>query len=95
LAFLALSTWLLWRCWKWLPIAYTCYAGVALALAVSVPTAGEPLRSLPRFTIVIFPLWLALGQWATQRRRTPAVIAACAPLVALWSALFVSWTWAA
>jgi hypothetical protein len=95
LAFLALSTWLLWRCWKWLPTAYTCYAGVALALAVSAPTAGEPLRSLPRFTIVIFPLWIVLAQWATRRRRTPAVIAACAPLVALWSALFVSWTWAA
>ena len=95
LAFLALSAWLLWRSWKWLPVAYACYAGVALALAVSAPTAGEPLRSLPRFTIVIFPLWIALAGWATQRRRTRAVIAVCAPLVALWSALFVSWTWAA
>lgn len=95
LTFLAISAWLLWRSWKRLPLAYTCYAAVALALAVSAPTTGEPLRSLPRFTVVIFPLWIALAQWASERRRTWAVIAACAPFVALWSGLFVSWTWAA
>lgn len=95
LAFLVLAGWLLWRTWKRLPLAYAGYATVALALAVSAPSPGEPLRSLPRFTIVIFPLWIALAQWATQRGRTRAVIAACAPFVVLWSALFVSWTWAA
>ncbi len=95
LAFLAICVWLLWRSWRRLPLAYTCYAGIALALAVSAPTAGEPLRSLPRFAMVIFPLWVALALWATERHRTKALLAACAPLVALWAALFVSWTWAA
>ncbi len=95
LAFLATSAWLLRRSWRHLPFAYTSYAAIALALAVSAPTAGEPLRSLPRFTITIFPLWIALAQWARQRGRTRAVVLACAPLVALWSGLFVSWTWAA
>ena len=95
IGFLALSGWLLWRCWKRLPLAYTAYAAVGLALAASVPTPGEPLRSLPRFTLVIFPLWIALGLWATERRRVSMVLAACAPLVVLWTALFTSWTWAA
>jgi hypothetical protein len=95
LAFLILAGWLLWRVWKLLPIAYAGYAAVALALAVSAPSPGEPLRSLPRFTIVIFPLWIALAEWARQRGRTPAVIAVCVPFVVLWSVLFVTWTWAA
>ncbi len=94
LAVLAVCIWLLWQSWRKLPLAYTCYAAIALALAVSAPTAGEPLRSLPRFAMVIFPLWIALALWATERRRTRAVLAVCAPLVALWAVLFVSWTWA-
>jgi len=95
LAFIAISLWLLWRSWKRLPIAYTTYAAIALALAVSAPTTGEPLRSLPRFSLVIFPLWISLALWATERRRVRVVVAACAPLVVLWSVLFTSWTWAA
>lgn len=95
LTFLVVCFWLLCRSWRRLPAAYTCYAAIALALAVSVPTAGEPLRSLPRFSMVIFPLWIALALWATERGRTRALVAVCAPLVALWAVLFVSWTWAA
>jgi Mannosyltransferase (PIG-V) len=95
LGFLALGAWLLWRSWKRLPLAYTAYAAVALALAASVPTAGEPLRSLPRFTLVVFPLWIALSLWATERRRVGVVLACCAPLLVLWTVLFTSWTWAA
>lgn len=95
LAFLAVCFWLLWRSWRRLPPAYTVYAGMALALALSAPATGEPLKSLPRFSMVIFPLWIALALWATERRRTRVVVAVCAPLVAAWSVLFVSWTWAA
>jgi hypothetical protein len=71
------------------------YAAIALAAAVSAPTATEPLRSLPRFTLVIVPLWIALALWATERRRVTAVLCACAPLVVLWTVLFTAWTWAA
>ena len=92
---LALALWLLWKSWKRLPLAYTAYAAIALALAVSGPTPGEPLRSLPRFTLVIFPLWIALALWATERRRVSVVLCACAPLVVVWTILFTSWTWAA
>jgi hypothetical protein len=95
LGFLLLGGWLLWQSRKRLPLAYTAYAAAALALAVSVPTPWEPLRSLPRFTLVIFPLWIALALWATERRLVRAVLLVCAPLVAFWTVLFTSWTWAA
>jgi hypothetical protein len=95
LAFLALDVVLLRLSWKRLPIPYTAFAGLGFLLAISAPSTVEPLRSLPRFTLVLFPLWIALGLWATERRRVRAVLAVCAPLLVFWTYLFVSWTWAA
>lgn len=94
LLFLVLALLLLWQCWKRLPFAYTAFAAISLAASVSAPSPHEPLRSLPRFTLVLFPLWIALALWATERRRVRLVIAVCAPLVAFWTYLFTSWTWA-
>ncbi len=95
LAFLILGTVLLRLSWKRLPFPYTAFAGLSFLLAISAPSTVEPLRSLPRFTLVLFPLWIALGLWATERRRVRAVLIACAPLLVFWTYLFVSWTWAA
>lgn len=92
-AFLVLALALLRLCWKRLPLAYTAFAAISLALAVSVPTDTDPLKSLPRFTLTMFPLWIALGLWATERRRVRQVIAISAPLLAAMTLLFVSWTW--
>ncbi len=90
--FLVLSLALLWLCWKRLPLAYTAFAAISLAMAVSVPANSAPLKSLPRFTLVMFPLWIALALWATERRRVGAVIAVCAPLLVLVTFTFVSWS---
>jgi hypothetical protein len=95
LAALILAAVLLRLSWKRLPMPYTVYAGLGLFLAVSAPSSVEPLRSLPRFTLVLFPLWIALALWATERHRVRAVILVCAPLLVFWTYLFVSWTWAA
>ncbi len=44
-----------------LPLAYGVYVLAALALPLSEPVSGQPLMSLPRFLVVLFPLaiWLA------------------------------------
>jgi Predicted integral membrane protein len=91
--FLVLALTLLRLCWKRLPLAYTAFAAISLAMAVSVPTGNDPLKSLPRFTLVMFPLWIALALWATERRRVREVIAICAPLLAIGTFLFVGWSW--
>ncbi|MGA8745005.1 MAG: mannosyltransferase family protein [Solirubrobacterales bacterium] len=93
LGFLILSLFLLWICWKRLPVAYTAYTAVSLAMALSVPAHNEPLKSFPRFTLVMFPLWIALALWATEHRRVRTVIAISAPFLALTTILFVTWTW--
>src|SRR5262245_47940300 len=41
-----------------LPPAYPAYAVVALALPLSYPVAPQPLMSLPRFELVLFPLFM-------------------------------------
>lgn len=92
-AFLVLAAVLLRICWKRLPAAYTVFAAISLAMAVSVPANNEPLKSLPRFTLVMFPLWIALALWATEHRRVRTVIAISAPLLALSTYLFVIWSW--
>ncbi len=91
--FLVLALALLRICWKRLPLSYTAFAALSLAAAVSVPAGNDPLKSLPRFTLVMFPLWIALALWATERRRVRTVIAICAPLLVINTFLFVSWTW--
>ena len=92
LGFLPLGLWLLRESWRRLPAAYTVLAVISFCLAVSVPTPKDPLKSLPRFTLVLFPLWIALAIWATEHRRIRTVLIVCAPLIALWSFLFTSWT---
>jgi Mannosyltransferase (PIG-V) len=92
-AFFLLAVALLRYGWKRLPLAYTAFAAISLAMAVSVPTANDPLKSLPRFTLTMFPLWIALGLWATERQRVRQVLAISAPLLAAATVLFVSWSW--
>lgn len=94
LAFLVLSGGLLWFGRRRLPIAYTAFAALSLLMAVSVPAHGEPLKSLPRFTLVVFPLWISLALWANEKRRLRA-IAVTLPLLSAGSAfLFAGWYWA-
>ena len=92
-AFLGLSLWLLRISWKRLPGAYTAFAAIGLALAVSVPARNDALKSFPRFTLVLFPLWIALALWATERQLVRMVLGISAPLLAASAYLFVSWSW--
>jgi Mannosyltransferase (PIG-V) len=93
LGFLVLSLALLWLCWKRLPLAYTIWAAAGVAMAASVPSHTDPLKSFPRLTLVLFPLWIALALWATEHKRVRLIIAISVPLVVVWTALFVSWSW--
>ncbi|MFI5005600.1 MAG: hypothetical protein ACHQE6_11370 [Solirubrobacterales bacterium] len=79
-----------------LPLAYGAYVLAALALPLSYPVAPEPLMSLPRFEVVLFPLAMWLGAWLARRPRArlPA-LAASALLMALFVGEFATWHWVA
>ena len=80
-----------------LPWAYSLYAIASLALPLSYPVEGQPLMSLPRFLVVVWPLHLWLALWLAQRgpvaRRT--VLAVFGVGLALLSAEFATWGWVA
>ena len=78
--FLILGLWLLVQSWRRLPRAYTVYAIAGLALPLSMPAPDQALMSLPRFMLVLFPLWIALALWARERNRMRLVIGSMAPL---------------
>jgi hypothetical protein len=79
-----------------LPLAYGAYVLAALVLPLSYPVAPQPLMSLPRFLVVLFPLSIWLGAWLHERpRATVPVLLASAMLMAFFVGEFSTWHWVA
>lgn len=81
-----------------LPLAYGVYLIAALALPLSYPVASQPLMSLPRFLLVLFPLNMWFAAWLVGRGgRRPAAVAlgVCAAAMCLFVAQFATWHWVA
>jgi hypothetical protein len=68
----------------------------ALALPLSYPVTAQPLMSLPRFLVVLFPLSIWLGAWLTEhpRAQRPALVVS-GLLMAFFVAQFATWHWVA
>jgi hypothetical protein len=77
-----------------LPFAYGAYVLTALAMPLSYPVPAQPLMSLPRFLLVLFPLnmWLAARLAAHPRGRAIA-LGLSAVLLAFFTADFATWHW--
>jgi hypothetical protein len=80
-----------------LPLAHAAYATCALLLPLSYPVVPQPLMSLPRFEVVLYPLFLWLGWWLARGRawRRVVVRGVFAVGLAICSALFTTWHWVA
>jgi hypothetical protein len=81
-----------------LPLAYGAYVLAALALPLSYPGGAQPLMSLPRFLVVLFPLNLWLAGWLHEHasaRARMALLAASAAAMGVFAAQFATWHWVA
>jgi hypothetical protein len=82
--------------WRRVPFAYSAYTVVLLAFDLSFPAQQEPMQSISRYTLVIFPVFLG---WALLLKRRPritrVVLGTFAALLAVFSALFAVWLWVA
>ena len=80
-----------------LPLAYGAYVLAALALPLSDPVTQQPLMSLPRFLLVLFPLGhlaRGLAQPSIRALQTPALVASCV-LMVFFLGQFATWHWVA
>ena len=79
-----------------LPAAYTSYAFVSLLFYLSFPVRATPLLSLPRFVVVVFPLFVALAAVSERRRWLQAAIIAVFVLgLVLLTSRFAAFEWVA
>ena len=79
-----------------LPVAYGAYVIAALALPLSYPVTPQPLMSLPRFLVVLFPLSMWLAAWLAARPRAQRpTLAVSGLLMAFFVAQFATWHWVA
>lgn len=74
-----------------LPLAYGAWALVAVALPLSYPVEPQPLMSLGRFVLVLFPLHLWLAAALVDRGATERWLAVSGGLLAVLSAQFAAW----
>jgi Mannosyltransferase (PIG-V) len=83
--------------WRLLPPAYGVYVLAALALPLSYPVAPQPLMSLPRFLLVLFPLTMWLAVYLSSRPPVLkwAVLVVSGLALAFFVGEFATWHWVA
>ncbi|HEX2234113.1 MAG TPA: hypothetical protein VHG69_12210, partial [Thermoleophilaceae bacterium] len=81
--------------WRRLPRAYGAWVTASLLLPLSFPAGPQPLMSLPRFLVVLFPVFMWLAVVCEERRFTQRAVAWSALGLGLFTAQFASWHWIA
>ncbi|MDQ2680815.1 MAG: hypothetical protein M3Y21_07330 [Candidatus Eremiobacteraeota bacterium] len=77
--------------WRRLRPAYIAYLG----LSVLVPMSTSSLMSMPRFALVLFPIFVLLGLWGKRPSVNNLIVAFSLPLLGLYTVLFADWYWVA
>lgn len=78
-----------------LPMPYGAYSLVALAMPLTYPVTPQPLASLPRYEVVLFPLFMWGAIWISRRRLEAPALAALGVLLGLFTAEFATWRFVA
>jgi hypothetical protein len=76
--------------WRILRPSYLVYAGLSLLIPLTYPNPHRPLLSLPRFVIVLFPLFWIPARKLTDRAMIAVVGASLLSYIPL-SAGFMNW----
>jgi hypothetical protein len=90
-AFLVLGAFAIIGTLRRLPIAYGAYVLAALALPLSDPVTPQPLASLPRYEVVLFPIFMWGAAWLEDRGWSDSGVAGSAVLLGLFTAMFATW----
>jgi hypothetical protein len=66
-----------------------------MALSILVPMSTSSLMSMPRFALVLFPIFTLFGLWGAKPNVNNAILAFSMPLLGLFTVLFADWYWVA
>ena len=90
-AFLAFAAVALVGVFRNLPVAYGAYSLALVIPALCLPATDNPLFGFPRYTLVVFPLFMWLGLRCERSGVTDRVVLAFTCALALLTAGFASW----
>ncbi|HEX8806558.1 MAG TPA: mannosyltransferase family protein [Candidatus Aquilonibacter sp.] len=91
LAFTALMIGVLIAGWKQLRPSYIAY----MALSILVPMSTSSLMSMPRFALVLFPMFAILARDGERPWVNNLIVASFLPLLGLFTVLYADWYWVA
>jgi Gpi18-like mannosyltransferase len=77
--------------WHRLRPSYIAY----MALSILVPMSTSSLMSMPRFALVLFPMFAILARWGERPWINNLILAFSLPLLGLFTVLFADWYWVA
>jgi hypothetical protein len=77
--------------WHSLRPSYIAY----MALSILVPMSTSNLMSMPRFALVLFPMFAILARWGERPWVNTVIVAFSLPLLGLFTVLFADWYWVA
>jgi len=66
-----------------------------MALSILAPLSTSSLMSMPRFALVLFPMFIILALWGRRVWVNSAIVAFSLPLLGLFTVLFADWYWVA
>jgi predicted membrane-bound dolichyl-phosphate-mannose-protein mannosyltransferase len=96
LAFLVLFLALTVVAWRRFGAPYGLFAALSLMIPLSYPSSRWPLLSLPRFGLVVFPLFLALATLTASRPRLHTAVVTCSGLfLGIAVVQWALWQWVA
>jgi hypothetical protein len=92
---LALFAFLTVVAWRRFGTPYGLFSAVSLAIPLSFPSERWPLLSIPRFGLVIFPLFLALAAIGGRPRAHVAIVSISSLLLGVAVVQWALWQWVA
>jgi hypothetical protein len=81
--------------WRRFGAPYGLFSALSLAIPLSVPSDRWPLLSMPRFGLVIFPLFLALAAVGGRPRAHTAIVSISSLLLGVAVVQWALWQWVA
>jgi hypothetical protein len=91
----ALAIFVLLRGWRLLPGAFALYCAATLLIVMLRYVDTQPLNSMTRYVLTLFPLLMLLAYWSKNRWVERVVVYVCAPLNLYLTAQFLLWGWVA